>query len=233
MPEPVPAPQRPAQDAEAEHALRSRVLARVLAGVVHDIRTPLGTMVMKLQLLRDAAGDGGMTEALPQHLRVLDAQVERVTEILRKLSSALDPPAPLGWVDVAALLADVAGALGYEARSRGVTVSLGTRTGAVRAGADPEAVGRLVLCAYGRALAGTPPGGRLAARVSARDDAAVVELERTPGDPGDGVGYDWEVLAAAAESIGGRLVRTRDPQAERVTLTLALPRQGSAPEDVG
>ena len=229
MPEPEQAPQRPAQDAEAEHALRSRVLARVLAGAVHDIRTPLGTMVMKLQLLRDAAGDGGMPEQLPQHLRVLDMQVERVTEILRKVSSALEPSAPLGWVDVAELLADVAGALGYEARTRGVTIAIEPRTGAARSGADPEAVGRLLLCAYGRALAGTPSGGRLAARAISRGGAAVVELERTPGDPGDGVGYDWDVLAAAAEALGGRLERTRDPETERVALT--FPRIAQSPGD--
>ncbi len=227
MREPVPAPQRQAQDPEAEHALRSRVLARVLAGAVHDVRTPLGTMVMKLQLLRDTAGEGGLPGQLPQHLRVLDAQVERITEILRKVSSALEPPAPLGWVDVAALLADVAGALGYEARCRGVEVALEARTGAVRGGADPEAVGRLVLCAYGRALAGTPSGGRLAARALSRGGAAVVELERTPGDPGDGLGYDWDVLAAAAESLGGKLERTRDAATERVTL--ALPQAAPPP----
>jgi len=230
MSEPDPAPQRPPQDAEAEHALRSRVLARVLAGAVHDIRTPLGTIVLKLQLLRDGAGESE-PGTLPQHLRVLDAQVERVNEILRKVSSALDPPTPLGWVDLAALLADVAGALGYEARCRGVEVALAPPKGAVRAGADPEAIGRLVLCAYGRALAGTPSGGRLAARALSREGSAVVELDRPPGDPGDGVGYDWEVLAAAAESLGGRLERTRDAATERVTL--ALPQASQRPGDGG
>ena len=228
MPEPEQAPQRPAQDAEAEHALRSRVLARVLAGAVHDIRTPLGTIVMKLQLLRDASGDGSVpADQLPQHLRVLDAQVERVTEILRKLASAVEPAAPLGWVDLATLLGDVAGALGYDARYRGVEVAVEPRTGAVRAGADPEALGRLVLCVYGQALEGTPRGGRLTARAAARDGAAVLELERTAGDPGDGLGYDLDVLAAAAAALGGRLERASGAGLERVSLVLPVAAQPS------
>jgi hypothetical protein len=200
----------------------------VIAGAVHDIRTPLGTMVMKLQLLRDASGDGAVPgEQLPQHLRVLDAQVERVTEILRRLSGAVEPPAPLGWVDLASLLHDVAGALGYDARFRGVEIAIEPRAGAVRAGADAEAVGRLVLCVYGRALAGTPRGGRLAARAVTGADAAVLELERTTGgDPGDGLGYDMEVLAASAAALGGTLTRTRESEIERVTL--ALPRAAQA-----
>jgi signal transduction histidine kinase len=226
MPESVPAPPRPSQEAEAEHAVWSRILARVIAGAVHDVRTPLGTMVMKLQLLRDSAGDGAVSgEQLPQHLRVLDAQVERVTEILRRLSGAVEPAAPLGWVDLATLLRDVAGVLGYDARFRGVEVALEPRTCAVRAGGDAEAVGRLVLSVYGRALAGTPRGGRLRARAVTGAEAAILELEGTTGgDPDDGLGYDMEVLAASAAALGGSLTRTREPEIERVTL--ALPRAG-------
>jgi hypothetical protein len=198
---------------------------------VHDIRTPLGTMVVKLQLMRDAAADGGVpAEALPQHLRVLDAQVERVTEILRKLASAVEPAAPLGWIDLAALLADVAGALGYDAKLRGVEVALAPRTGVVRAGADPEAVARLVLCAYGWALAATPRGGRLVARAAAQGGTAVLELERTAGDPGDALGYDMDVLIASAQAIGGTLARAGGDGIERLTLALPLstPSAGAA-----
>ena len=220
MQEPAKSSQPPTSGREAEHALRSRVLGRVLSGAVHDIRTPLGTMVMKLQLLRDGASEGGLPEQIAQHLRVLDAQVERVTEMLRKMASTVEPPSPLGWVDLAALLGDVAGALGYDARYRGVEVAVEPRTGAVRAGADPEALGRLVLCVYGQALEGTPRGGRLTARAAARDGAAVLELEWTAGDPGDSLGYDMGVLAAAAAALGGRLERTREQGIERVTLAL-------------
>lgn len=206
----------------AEAAVRACVLARVIAGVVHDMRTPLGTMLMKLQLLRDAlAGEATVSDAVAGHLRVLDAQIERMTEMLRRVASTVEPPAPLGWLDTGALLGDVAGALAYEAKLRSVELVVEPRVGAVRTAADPAAVGALVLSLVGRALAGTREGGRVVARAAIRGGAAVVELDRTPGDPDAALGYDLEVLVSAASALGGRLERgPGDPGLERLTLTM-------------
>ena len=206
----------------AEAAVRACVLARVIAGVVHDMRTPLGTMLMKLQLLRDAlAGEATVSEAVAGHLRVLDAQIERMTEMLRRVASTVEPPAPLGWLDAGGLLGDVAGALAYEAKLRTVELVVEPRVGAVRTAADPAAVGALVLSLVGRALAGTREGGRVVARAAIRGGAAVVELDRTPGDPDAALGYDLEVLVSAASALGGRLERgPGDPGLERLTLTM-------------
>ena len=206
----------------AEAAVRACVLARVIAGVVHDMRTPLGTMMMKLQLLRDAlAGEAAVSESVAGHLRVLDGQVERMTEMLRRVANTVEPPAPLGWLDAGALIGDVAGALAYEAKSRSVELVVEPRAGAVRTGADPAAVGALVLSLLGRALAGTREGGRMVARAALRDGTAVVELDRTPGDPDVALGYDLEVLVSTASALGGRLERgPGDPGFERLTLTM-------------
>lgn len=223
MPMEAPAAGAPDDPERSEPAtLRSRVLARVVAGVVHDIRTPLGTMLMKLQLLRDAlAGEGHLSETVAGHLRVLDAQIERMTEMVRKVASTVEPPAPLGWVDAGALLADVAGALGYEAKLRTVELVVEPRAGAVRTSAEPVGVGQLVLCLLGRVLATTAPGGRLLARAQVRGGAAVVELDHTPAAPGAASGYDVEVLMRSATALGGRLDRGAGEQGlERLTLTL-------------
>jgi signal transduction histidine kinase len=212
----------PAEADPAETGLRCGVLTRVVAGIVHDIRTPLGTMLMKLQLLRDAiAAEAGLSETVAGHLRVLDAQIERMTEMVRKVGSTIDPPAPLGWVDLAALLADVVGALGYEAKLRTIEVVVEPRTGAVRTSADPSAVGRLVLCLVGRVLATTPPGGRVVARALPRGDAAVLELDHTAGAAGDLAGYEVEVLTTSTSALGGRFERGPGEQGlERLVLTL-------------
>jgi signal transduction histidine kinase len=219
-----PAAANPEVDPERAEAaaLRARVLARVVAGVVHDIRTPLGTMLMKLQLLRDAiAGEAGLSESVAAHLRVLDAQIERMTEMVRKVASTVDPPAALGWVDAGALLVDVAGALGYEAKLRTVELVVEPRSGAVRTSADPAGVGQLVLCLVGRTVATTPLGGRVLARAQTRAGAAVVELDHTPAAPEGGGGYDVDVLTMSATALGGRLERGAGDQGlERLTLTL-------------
>jgi signal transduction histidine kinase len=206
----------------AEAALRVRVLARVVAGIVHDIRTPLGTMLMKLQLLRDAiAGEAGLSETVAGHLRVLDSQIERMTEMVRKVASTVDPPTPLGSVDLGALVADVAGALGYEAKLRTIELTVEPRAVAVRTPAEPSGVGQLVLCLMGRALATTPQGGRVVARVVSRGGAAVVEVEQTAGAGDAPGGYDVSVLTTSAIALGGQLEHGPGGQGlERTTLTL-------------
>jgi signal transduction histidine kinase len=214
----------PSQGSEpAEPGLRARVLTRVLAGVVHDVRTPLGTMLMKLQLLRDAlSGEAGLSEAVAGHLRVLDAQIERITELVRKVASTIEPPAALGWVDAAALLADIAGALGYEAKLRTVELIVEPRGAAVRTSAEPAGVGPLLLCLVGRVVAATPEGGRLVARALTRGGSAIVELDHTTTSAGEpGFGYDVDVLTTSATALGGHLERgPGDHGLERLTLTL-------------
>jgi signal transduction histidine kinase len=208
--------------ARADSALCARVLTRVIAGVVHDIRTPLGTMLMKLQLLRDAiAGEAGLSDTVAGHLRVLDAQIERMTEMVRKVASTLDPAAPMGWVDAGALLTDVAGALGYEAKLRTVELVIEPRAATVRIAADPAGVGRLVACLVGLAISATPPGGRLLVRAVSRGGSAVMELDGTAGAREPAAGYDWDVLKPAAADLGGSLERGPGGQGlERLTLTL-------------
>ena len=212
----------------AEHALRSRVLGRVIAGAVHDIRTPLGTMAMRLQLMRDGGAEGAAQGPLGQHLRLLEVQVERVKDHLRRLACVIEPPSPFGWVDLSALLADIAASLAFEASTRGVELSVVAQGSSARTSGEPEAVSRLVLSLVGTALAWTPQGGRLLARAGSREGAAVLELEYSPGDPASDVGYEFSVLCDAAQALGGRLERSQGERGlER--LSLELPQAAAPP----
>jgi signal transduction histidine kinase len=204
-----------------EHALRSQVLGRVIVGVAHEIKNPLNAMSLRLALLADhLQGPGGAT-AVANDLGLLREQIGRVNELLRRLVDATDPAAPLGYTDLGALLADVAGLHTYEARRRKIDFTLDARPGGARTPCDPARVGRLVLALVGRALARTPEGGRFTARAAARSRESLVEVEHSTGDPGDGVGYELAVLTAGTVALGGRLERAQiQPGTERLTLTL-------------
>jgi hypothetical protein len=157
------------------------------------------------------------------HLGALRDQVGRVNEVLRRLTEATDPTAPLGYVDVGALLADVAHLFGYEARRRRLEVTVDAHAGTVRTRRDAARVGRLVVGLCGRALVLTPDGGRVGVRAEVRAGDAAVVVEHTTGDPGEDLGYETEVLAAGALALGGRLERTPiEQRTER--LTLLIPR---------
>jgi len=214
----------PLADERVEHALRSQVLGRVVAGVMHDIKNPLNAMSLQLALLGDkleVAGDA--SQAAAGHLGALRDQIGRVNEVLRRLVDAVDPAAPLGYTDLGALVADIASLLAYEARRRGVELSIDAHPGGARTPTDPARVGRLVLALFGRALARTPDGGRFAARAVARGVDTIVEVEHTTGDPDVDLGYEVEVLAAGAAALGGRFERAEAGQGTE-RLTLAVPR---------
>jgi signal transduction histidine kinase len=207
----------------AEHALRSELFGRVVAGVAHEIKNPLNAMSLQLALLGDKLeGAADASRAAAGHLGALREQIGRVNEVIRRLVDVTDPPAPLGYTDVGALLADVACLFGYEVRRRRIDAApVEVRGGAVRTRCDPGRMGRLVLSLYGRALALTPDGGRLAARAEAVRGETVITVDHATGDPGDDIQYEVDPSAAAAEALGGRLERARGEGTER--LTLAVP----------
>jgi signal transduction histidine kinase len=212
---------RAAEDDRGEHALRSQVLGRIVAGVAHDIKNPLNAMSLQLALLGEKLeGAGDASQAAAVHLAALREQIARVNEVVRRLAEVTDPTSPLGYLDVGVLVSDVGHLFGYEARRRRVELAIDAHAGAVRTPADPARVGRLVVVMCGEALALTPEGGRLVARAEAREREAAVVVEHTEGDPAGGPGYDTEVLAAGAAALGGTFERAADGQrTERLVLT--------------
>lgn len=213
----------PLADGErSEHAVRSKVLARIIAGAVHDIRTPLNTMALRLPFIAEAVqADASAADSAAAHVRSVQEQFERIKDLVTRLAEATEPAAPLGYLDLASHLAQVIGVLGYEAKLRHVELAVeGARSG-VRTSADPSHAGRLVLCLVGRALAATAEGGRFHARASARGGSAALEIDWTPGAPEPDLGYDLDVLAAGAAALGGRLERVAgDRGLARLTLTM-------------
>jgi signal transduction histidine kinase len=207
-----------------EHALRSQLFGRVVAGVAHDIKNPLNAMSLQLALLGDKLeGAGVVSQAASGHLAALREQIARVNEVLRRLVDATDPSAQLGYTDLGALVADVGCLFGYEARRRRIEVApMDGHPAPVRTRCEPARVGRLVLAMYGRALASTPDGGRLAARAEGWGAEAAVAVEHTMGDPEDDLRYDTDLLAAGAEALGGRLER-RDSERRMERLVLVVP----------
>jgi signal transduction histidine kinase len=205
-----------------EHALRSQGLGRLAAGVAHDIKNPLNAMSLQIALLSEKLSGGGEERAAAGHLAALGDQISRVNEVLRRMLDVLDPAAPLGYMDLGALASDVVSLFSHDARRRRIEVALDGPSVGVRTRCDVSRVGRLVLGLCAVALARTPDGGRFAMRVQARGREVALSVEHTPGDPDGGAGYDTDVLAAGAASLGGRLELERDGE-RAARLTLVVP----------
>lgn len=206
-----------------EHAMRSQGLTRLAAGVAHDIKNPLNAMALQIALLTDklaGAGDAGATSS--SHLSALRDQIGRVNEVVRRFLDVTDPSAPLGYTDVAALVADTASLFGHDARRRRIDLTFDAVPGAVRTRCDPGRVSRLVVGMVYRALVETPERGKVAIRVGGDGPDVRVAIEHTAADPDPELRYYSDVAAAAAEALGGAFSQARDGEVER--LSLRLPR---------
>jgi len=209
------------RDAERlEQSVSASGVARVAGGLSHDIKNGLNAMALQLALLEEKVGEGEVARATAGHLAALHDQVGKVNEVVRRFCDVIDPSTSNAWVDLGADLQDIAGLFGHDFRRRGITFELSAPRGLVWAAARPERAVWLLLGVFGRAVARTPEGGRLSARVDGGEDGATVTMEHDIGDPDLDLRYDTEVAAAAVRSLGGSLELSREGGLERVTVRL-------------
>ena len=214
------------RDAERlEHSVTTEGLARVAAGLSHDIRNGLNAMALQLALLEEKVGEGEVARAAAGHLGALHDQVAKVNEVVRRFCDVIDPSSPDAWVDLGAELQDIAGLFAHDFRRRRITFELDAPRGVALADARPERAVWLLLGVFARAAAAASEGGWLTARVTASEGTADLTIEYACGDPDADVRYDTEVAAAAVGTLGGSLAITRDGGQERVTVRLPRGRQ--------
>jgi len=206
-----------------EQCERSSALTRVIGGVAHDIKNPLNAMALQLAILSEKlSGEDERTAAAGPHLAALREQVGRVNEVLRRFLDVTDPGAPLGYLELGAVLADVAGLFAHEARRRRIQLVTEPPRGAARTAADPARVGWLVLVLLAGAMASTPDGGRVEANVETDDGQAIFRLSHAVGDGERESGYDRGVVAAAVVALGATLTEREEEGVQH--LLLRLPR---------
>jgi len=180
---------------ERERALERRMesdrrlsaLGRITAGIAHEVRNPLATLKLRLQLL------DGATEPSRRHPEVLAAieDVDRADVVVRSLLSVASANAvqpqrlELGpWVD--ARLERLAGAAG----ERSIRLS---RRGEASALADPDALERVLENLVSNALQAAPAGSTVT--VDLAESGSTVTLgvrDLGPGAPAEQVSEIFE-----------------------------------------
>lgn len=201
------------------HAERFRALARLVAGVAHEINTPLGIITTAASILADdlaalVAQAGPITEPVQDALEaaeLISSNLARATTLVERFKSlsTSQAVAEVDGVDLAAVVADVVALFGRKARAAGLTVEVIDRR------PDPAAVwigngGQLaevllnLLSNVERYAYPDGRGGRVEIVLGAGDDAFHLAVR----DFGQGIADDdlervWEPFFTTGRSQGG------------------------------
>ena len=210
---------------------RLAALGRVVAGVAREVRNPLASIKLRLDLASVGVALPAEARAAIDHASSEITRLDRlVADLLIVAGRALGPRAPL---DVARLLRARAEALAPWAALRRVTI---TAAGAGEAIGDGDALARAVDNVLRNAVEASPEGATVEATVEADDDGVRVRVaDRGDGVPSgrageifepffttkpDGTGLGLAISRAIARAHGGELTYGREGDTTRLELKL-------------
>jgi signal transduction histidine kinase len=214
-------------------------LGRVYRTLAHELRAPLGAVMLNLDLLQESVAGGGWNERARRCIRVLREELQRLNRSLHGIVTQTVPEAAPQEFDVTASLSDLVALLAPQARRQAVELDLRVGQGALRVRGYPDRLRQAFLNVAVNALEAMPRGGRLT--VEARRDGrrVLVALRDTgPGIPRDalprvydpdfttkqgGSGIGLHVARAVVELHGGEIgVASRPGRGTEVRVAVPL-----------
>jgi two-component system, sporulation sensor kinase E len=174
------------KEAQLRRAESLASLTTLAAGVAHEIKNPLGSLSIHIQLIRKSIQGKAEVEIpfLERHLGVVDEEIERLNKIVVDFLFAVRPmDVQLRESDPGALVAGIAEFIRPEAERAGVMIELELGEALPRVALDERLMKQAVLNLVKNALAAMPGGGKLRLAAERVED----ELRITVEDSGVGI----------------------------------------------
>ena len=163
-------------------------LAEFAAGAGHEINNPLAVISGQAQYLLNHEGDwfrDDAENAPRQSLEAIVAQTRRIHHILRELMQFAKPAPPCpGWLDLPALLCEVAAGLGELGKQRRVRIEVALQPERLPVYADAGQLRTALSCLLRNAIEAAPTDGW--ARLLLRRPAEGAAIEVVVEDSGPG-----------------------------------------------
>jgi signal transduction histidine kinase len=237
-------------EAQAVEAERLAYLGTLASGLAHEIRNPLNSLSLNMQMMQEemAAGPAAVTTA-GRLLSITQAEIGRLEHLVTDfLSYARPRPPEREPVAPAALFERVREVLAADLHRAGARVAVRDETDGVRLFADPAQLTQLLLNLVQNGVAAAAEAGRsprLELAAVRHDGALALEVsDNGPGVPAaererifdlfystkkGGTGLGLAIVQRIAENHAGR-VEVETPPGGGATFRVVLPATG---EEVG
>jgi PAS domain S-box-containing protein len=166
------------REARLRRAENLASLTTLAAGVAHEIKNPLGSISIHLQLMQKAlAKNGPSGEALDKYLNVLNEEVDRLNHIVVDFLFAVRPMSlELREGNINALIAELAAFVGYEMAESGVRILLEPDETLPPVLMDERYMKQALLNLIKNAQAAMPDGGLLTIATARVDNGIKITL---------------------------------------------------------
>jgi signal transduction histidine kinase len=172
---------------ESQLNLSSRLAAisRLTSGVAHEIKNPLNSIALRLELLRSR-----VLPELPEAEKEIDVIAQEIVRLDRVVRTFLDFTRPVELqteeLDLARITAELAALLRPEAEQQGVALETEGLEESATVRGDDGLLKQALLNVLRNGLEAMPGGGRLAVRLRKSAGFAEVEIADTgPGIPAE------------------------------------------------
>jgi signal transduction histidine kinase len=220
-------------------AERLAAVGTLAAGLAHEVRNPLNSATLQLQVLRRRIERGAAApEDLLPIIGIVHDEIRRLDRLVSDFLSFAQPrPLRLEALPIDALARSALELVRPEAESSGVAIEVELGAGAGTVEADAERMRQVLLNLMRNAVeAMAPTGGTLRVRTSSADTEgnASIEIQDTgPGFPEDapifdafyttkeaGTGLGLSIAFRIVADHGGTLQATASPSGARFTIKL-------------
>ncbi len=177
------------KEAQLRRAESLASLTTLAAGVAHEIKNPLGSISIHIQLIKKALARNECVEPalIERHLAVVDEEIDRLNKTVVDFLFAVRPmDLKPREADAGALLREMAEFIAPEAERARVSVELEIGDDLPRVPIDERYMKQALLNLVNNALAAMPGGGSLVLRAEGGED----EVRLTVEDDGSGIAED-------------------------------------------